>query len=526
MESISVDRLTSTRIPNVYGEFQLALYENSQDDKDHLALTHGDVQGEENILVRVHSECFTGDVLGSLRCDCGEQLDASLRRIAEEGRGILLYLRQEGRGIGLLDKLRAYDLQDEGYDTVEANIMLGHGADERDYGIAAQILNDLDVRSIRLLTNNPVKIESLRESGLRVSERVPLQPHLNQHNTEYLRTKADRMRHLLDVGSLKPGLPGSLYSQNVSHPDTPNDSGLVRTTFAHEDEAVQRPFVTLTYAQSLDGSISASSGVPLRISGPESMEITHTLRASHDAILVGINTVLSDNPRLTVRHAEGDHPRPVILDTRLRCPETAHIFQNEQVSPIIATSSDANRERQQILERAGATVLRLECDEAGVCLDDLLQVLHAEGIESLMVEGGSEVITSFLRQRLVDYLIITVAPMLVGGTSAVSGLTTPALQPSNRKEQNREQGGPSTDQTSPHTSTASSSPFPRLEALTYRWAGRDLILEGHPVWPSESNHPRSSSSSVDSVSGDSVSGDGAVDSPAADRTNGHAPDSH
>jgi len=526
MESISVDRLTSTRIPNVYGEFQLALYENSQDDKDHLALTHGDVQGEENILVRVHSECFTGDVLGSLRCDCGEQLDASLRRIAEEGRGILLYLRQEGRGIGLLDKLRAYDLQDEGYDTVEANIMLGHGADERDYGIAAQILNDLDVRSIRLLTNNPVKIESLRESGLRVSERVPLQPHLNQHNTEYLRTKADRMRHLLDVGSLKPGLPGSPYSQDVPHSNTSKDSALARTTFAHEDEAVQRPFVTLTYAQSLDGSISASSEAPLRISGPESMEITHTLRASHDAILVGINTVLSDNPRLTVRHAEGDHPRPVILDTRLRCPETAHIFQNEQVSPIIATSSDANRDRQQVLERAGATVLHLECDEAGVCLDDLLQALHAEGIESVMVEGGSEVITSFLRQRLVDYLIITIAPMLVGGVSALSGLTTPALQTSNRKDQNKEQGSPSTDQPSTHASTASSSPFPRLEALTYRWAGRDLILEGRPVWPPASNHPPSSHPPSSSSSVDAVSGDGTSDPPAADRTNGHAPDSH
>jgi len=289
---------------------------------------------------------------------------------------------------------------------------------------------------------------------------------------------------------------------------------------------VQRPFVTLTYAQSLDGSISASSEAPLRISGPESMEITHTLRASHDAILVGINTVLSDNPRLTVRHAEGDHPRPVILDTRLRCPETAHIFQNEQVSPIIATSSDANRDRQQILERAGATVLHLECDEAGVCLDDLLQALHAEGIESVMVEGGSEVITSFLRQRLVDYLIITIAPMLVGGVSALSGLTTPALQTSNRKDQNKEQGSPSTDQPSTHASTASSSPFPRLEALTYRWAGRDLILEGRPVWPPASNHPPSSHPPSSSSSVDAVSGDGTSDPPAADRTNGHAPDSH
>lgn len=528
MESISVDRLTSTRIPNVYGEFQLALYENSQDDKDHLALTHGDVQGGDDVLVRVHSECFTGDVLGSLRCDCGEQLDASLRRIAEEGRGILLYLRQEGRGIGLLDKLRAYDLQDEGYDTVEANIMLGHGADERDYGIAAQILNDLDVRSIRLLTNNPVKIESLRDSGLRVTERVPLHPHLNQHNTEYLRTKADRMRHLLDVGSLKPGIPGSPYPEHASGDGTSNERPEgVNATFAHGNDDIERPFVTLTYAQSLDGSISASSEEALRISGPESMELTHSLRASHDAILVGINTVLSDNPRLTVRHVQGDHPRPVILDTRLRCPETARIFQNDQTSPILATSSEADSERQEVLERAGATVLRLECDEDGVCLDQLLKALYREGIQSLMVEGGSEVITSFLRHRLVDYLIITVAPMLVGGTSAVNRLTRHDSAAADHAGEN--------GQSSPCTSSGRSPSFPRLEALQSRWAGRDLILEGTPVWPSESrgdannreeghretNDRASSTSAIDTMSEDR-----AAESRPSRRSNGHDASAH
>jgi len=188
METLSVRRLTSTRIPTVDGEFSLSLYENSDDDKDHLALVYGDVEGKEDVLVRVHSECFTGDVLGSLRCDCGEQLNASIRRIASEGAGVLLYLRQEGRGIGLLNKLKAYDLQDEGYDTVEANLMLGHGADERDYSIGALTLQDLDVSSIRLLTNNPEKVESLEDHGIEVVERVPLEPHLNRHNTDYLRS--------------------------------------------------------------------------------------------------------------------------------------------------------------------------------------------------------------------------------------------------------------------------------------------------------------------------------------------------
>src|SRR6056297_3709626 len=196
METLSVRRLTSTRIPTVDGEFSLSLYENSDDDKDHLALLYGDVEGADDVLVRIHSECFTGDVLGSLRCDCGEQLNASIRRIASEGAGVLLYLRQEGRGIGLLNKLRAYDLQDEGYDTAEANLMLGHGADERDYSIGAHILQDLQISSIRLLTNNPEKVESLEKSGVSVEKRVPLQPHLNRHNAEYLQTKVERMRHL------------------------------------------------------------------------------------------------------------------------------------------------------------------------------------------------------------------------------------------------------------------------------------------------------------------------------------------
>lgn len=195
----SLERLVSARIPTHSGEFRMHLYSNGQDDKEHLALVLGTVAGQKDVLVRIHSECLTGDVFGSQRCDCGEQLDRSLAMIAQEGAGVLLYLRQEGRGIGLLDKLRAYNLQDEGLDTVEANLALGHQADARDYGLAVQILHDLGVKSVRLLTNNPKKIEELQALGIRVAERVALQGAVNPENARYLFTKAARMQHMLDL---------------------------------------------------------------------------------------------------------------------------------------------------------------------------------------------------------------------------------------------------------------------------------------------------------------------------------------
>jgi 3,4-dihydroxy 2-butanone 4-phosphate synthase/GTP cyclohydrolase II len=192
--------MVSARIPTDEGEFELALYLSNHDDKEHLALSYGDARDADDLLVRVHSECFTGDVLGSRRCDCGEQLHRAMRLIADAGRGLILYLRQEGRGIGLLNKLHAYNLQDQGYDTVEANLALGHQADERDYAIAALILEDLGVRSIRLLTNNPHKMESLQQLGVQLTDRVPLPADVNPDNAYYLRTKVERMRHLLTLG--------------------------------------------------------------------------------------------------------------------------------------------------------------------------------------------------------------------------------------------------------------------------------------------------------------------------------------
>lgn len=199
MSNIEVTRRVGARLPIEAGEFRLYLFTTNQDDKEHLALVMGDIEDASGVLVRVHSECFTGDVLGSRRCDCGEQLQRALAEIGSAGQGVVIYLRQEGRGIGLLEKLRAYNLQDQGYDTVDANLLLGHEADERDYTVAARILDDLKVRSIALMTNNPAKIEHLRELGVRVERRVPLEPTINDDNAAYLSTKVQRMNHLLPL---------------------------------------------------------------------------------------------------------------------------------------------------------------------------------------------------------------------------------------------------------------------------------------------------------------------------------------
>jgi 3,4-dihydroxy 2-butanone 4-phosphate synthase / GTP cyclohydrolase II len=216
-----VERVVSTRLPTAFGEFTAVGYRSLVDDKHHLAMVKGDVRELDDVLVRVHSECLTGDVFHSLRCDCGEQLEAALAMIEREGAGVLLYLSQEGRGIGLLNKLRAYRLQEEGLDTVDANLKLGLPADLRDYGIGAQILVDLGLTSIRILTNNPKKIHSLEGYGLSVSDQIPIQAVPNPHNEEYLRTKRERLGH-------------SLHHQGL-----PLDEELIRSE--QQREAERRP---------------------------------------------------------------------------------------------------------------------------------------------------------------------------------------------------------------------------------------------------------------------------------------------
>ncbi len=437
MKKTTIKQLTCARIPTEFGEFKLCLYSNNQDDKEHLALVMGDVDGQENVLARVHSECFTGDVLGSRRCDCGEQLNRAMARIAAEGQGVVLYLRQEGRGIGLLSKLRAYNLQDEGYDTVEANLMLGHQADERDYTVAALIFQDLNVKSLRLLTNNPAKIEGLEALGIKIASRVPLQPAITADNADYLLTKVKRMRHMLKLNGHVNGVQGRVLFKG-----------------GKGGEERKRPFVTLSYAQSLDGSITARQGQPLTVSGRPAMTMTHKLRAEHDAILVGIGTVLADDPSLTVRLVNGRDPQPIILDSQLRFPLHARMLNNPR-PPWIAATAPVEAARQQALEAAGAQILTIPPNGDGqIDLAALLAYLAGRGIESVMVEGGAQVITSFLAARLVDRLVITVAPMLVGGLNAVGNLAQ-----------------------------LNGNGFPRLQEPHYEWMGQDMVLSGNVVWP-------------------------------------------
>jgi 3,4-dihydroxy 2-butanone 4-phosphate synthase/GTP cyclohydrolase II len=214
-----VERVVTTRLPTAFGEFDVVGYRSLVDDKHHVAMVKGEIDGESDVLVRVHSECLTGDVFHSLRCDCGEQLESALAMIEREGRGVLLYLAQEGRGIGLLNKLKAYNLQDKGLDTVDANLELGLPVDLRDYGIGAQILSDLGLSSIRILTNNPKKIRGLEGYGLSVTDQIPIVHAANPHNEAYLRAKRDRLGH-------------SLHHQGL-----PLDEQMVHDEHVHDREA-------------------------------------------------------------------------------------------------------------------------------------------------------------------------------------------------------------------------------------------------------------------------------------------------
>jgi GTP cyclohydrolase II len=395
-------------IPTPYGEFRARAFESTSGHV-HLALVFGEIGDGESLLTRVHSECLTGDALGSLRCDCGVQLRSALRIVAAEGRGVVLYVNgHEGRGIGLVNKLRAYVEQDAGADTIDANLRLGLDADLRDYGDPAAILQSLGVRSVRLLSNNPAKAVGLQEHGVAVESLQPLGTAANRHNRAYLATKQARFRHLRSTGPRPDELP----------PGPVDVGSLLGSLRPHAD----RPHVVLKYAQTLDGRIATRTGDAKWISGEPERQLSHAMRAGCDAVLVGARTLLQDDPQLTVRMVPGASPLRVVLDSTLRTPLTAKVLSDDAAT-VILCRPDADPGRRRALESSGATVRDVAAGPDGLRVDELLRVLRSIGIASLLVEGGGRVITSMLRAAAVDRVVVSLSPTIIGsGVEAVGPL--------------------------------------------------------------------------------------------------------
>lgn len=394
-------------LPTPFGTFDVRAFEQPSGFV-YVALVAGDVTGDD-VLTRVHSECLTGDALGSLRCDCGVQLRLGLRTITAEGRGVFVYAtNHEGRGIGLVNKLRAYLAQDAGADTVDANHVLGLPTDAREYDEAAGVLDALGVHSVRLMTNNPHKVAGLRAAGVDVREVVPIPTAPHHRNAGYLATKASRMDHVRPTGTPIVATPGDVVDVLglLGSPQTP----------------AGRPTVVLKYAQTLDGRIATATGDSRWISGEAEREVSHALRAACDGVLVGVGTVIQDDPQLTVRMVPGASPKRIVLDSTLRLPPDAAVL-GDDATTIVLTTDRSSPDRRAELRARGVSVEVLDAGDGGVDLAAALAHLHGVGLHLLLVEGGAGVLTGLLRAELVDRLIVSISPLIIGtGTSAVADL--------------------------------------------------------------------------------------------------------
>jgi 3,4-dihydroxy 2-butanone 4-phosphate synthase/GTP cyclohydrolase II len=389
------------------GEFLVRAFPGS-DDVGYLALSVGELTGPEPVLARLHSECVTGEVFASTHCDCGPQLRMAMRAIQQAGRGVLVYaLGHEGRGIGIVDKLRAYALQRGGADTVDANLLLGLPIDARDHDEFAGILRSIGVGSVRLMTNNPEKAAAVERAGVVVADVVPIHGAAHLRAKAYLRTKRGRLGHVAPT-TAGSGLPV----------DPPSADELLGALPEHGD----RPAVVLKFAQTLDGRIAARGGDSRWISGSEERRLTHALRAACDAVLVGVGTVVHDDPQLTVRLVEGPSPARVVLDPSLRTPTRARLFDDD-ARVVLVAGRDAAPTRADRLRERGAGIVRVPTTSSGIDLPAALEALGSLGFRSVLVEGGARVLTSFLASGEVDRVIVSVAPMVLGrGVEAVDDL--------------------------------------------------------------------------------------------------------
>jgi GTP cyclohydrolase II len=419
---IPVDEVARLILPTWAGEFDLRTFQGPSGGV-YLLFLRGELGDGRGVLTRVHSGCLTGDALGSLRCECGPQLRLAMRRIAAEGRGVLLYAPDhEGRGIGLLAKLKAYELQDRGHDTVEANRELGLPVDDRDYREGVQALVQAGVRGVRLLTNNPEKARAVEAGGVVVEEVVPLQTVSHARNLHYLETKRERLGHLAPGGAPVAGAEVAVHDPWTESPNGQGHALDVTPLLGEVRRRTERPYVVLKYAQTLDGRIATASGDARWISGEPERRVSHAMRAACDAVMVGIGTVLRDDPRLTVRMVPGASPIRVILDSRLRVPPQAQILDGDAITIALTTARSSPARREALRQRRVRVEVVREGPD-GVDLHEGLVRLSELGIRSLLVEGGARVITSLLRDRFADRVVMALAPMLLGkGTEAVGDL--------------------------------------------------------------------------------------------------------
>ncbi|MHA7264025.1 GTP cyclohydrolase II [Arthrobacter sp. TMN-37] len=413
--SSTVERVTETVLPTRHGLFRMVGYRDA-DNTEHVALVRGidDVTtatGEQlpagaAPLVRVHSECLTGDAFGSFRCDCGEQLDAALAAISDEGRGVLVYVRgHEGRGIGLLAKLKAYALQDEGVDTVDANTSLGLPVDSRSYHQAAEILQDLGVGRVRLLSGNPTKQEALEDLGIAVDERLGLAVPDRAENAAYLATKRLRMRH--DPAPATDAW-GELTAGRVPAAPLAGEPEDLVHRYGYL-AAAEGPVVLGQLRQSLDGFIASRSGDGGVADAGEDRIHLHRLRALVDAVVIGAGAVAADDPLLTVRDVPGTNPVRVVLDPAARVRPESRVFADGAAPTLWLVGLDASVPDEVA---AHVTILRLPSEQFEP--KELLKLLQDHGLNRVLVEGGGRTVSAFLAAGALDRLYLTTAPLLVG----------------------------------------------------------------------------------------------------------------